>query len=346
MKGKIKRISAMVLCVALLFTMMNTAFAQESRTAVDSGFCGAQGENLAWTLYDDGELVISGEGEMDWYSVDWEGNKYTVSNPVKRPGWFDYYDKIYVITVEEGVTSIGNDAFYTGMPSRGFEPSIYYKINLPKSLVFFEDMFSSNAYNRIEGKHLAYVYAGSEGEWNSIEDRVALINFDKNRVPVERVYGSISQHSTPKIKDRYSELYFNGKEPEDFCKIVSSQSEDVNYTAYYYTSNPKAETIEWYTVNNGEETKIGEISITENEAKTMMIPNYKEGNVYLKAKIVDSDGNVIIESKEWYIGTEYPFFTKVEMYFQLLGFNLNLYFMIISNMIKTYFTNLFSGIFR
>ena len=345
MKGKIKRISVLVLCAALLLATVNTAFAQEPRTVIDSGYCGAQGENLAWTLYDDGELVISGEGEMDWYCVDWKGNKYTVNNPVKRPGWFGYYDRIYVITVEEGVTSIGNEAFYTGRTDRSFDPSVYYKINLPKSLVFFEDMFSSNAYNRIEGKHLAYVYAGREEEWNKVEDRVALINFDKNKVPVERVYGSISQHSTPEIKDRYSKLYFNDEEPEDFCKIVSSQSEDVNYTAYYYTSNPKAERIEWYTVNNGEETKIGEISVNESEAETMMIPNYKEGDVYIKIKIVDSEGNVIIESKERYIGTEYSFTTKVKMYFQIIGFNFQLYFLILSNVIKTFFRNLFSGNF-
>ncbi|MBQ4603712.1 MAG: hypothetical protein IJB16_03825, partial [Clostridia bacterium] len=77
MKGKIKRISVLVLCAALLLATVNTAFAQEPRTVIDSGYCGAQGENLAWTLYDDGELVISGEGEMDWYCVDWKGNKYT-----------------------------------------------------------------------------------------------------------------------------------------------------------------------------------------------------------------------------------------------------------------------------
>lgn len=341
MKGKIKRIFALVLCLAMLLSVTNTAFAQESRTVINSGYCGAQGENIAWTLYDDGELVISGEGETDWYSVDWEGNKYTVNNPVKRPGWFEYYDRIYVITVEEGVTGIGNEAFYTGRSDRNFEPSLYYRINLPKSLVYFEDMFSSNAYNRIEGKHLAYVYAGSETEWNRVEDRVALINFDENKVPVERVYGSISTHSTPKIKDKYSELYFNGEEPEDFCRIVTSQSEDVNYTAYYYTSNPKAEKIEWYTENNGEETKIGEISIREDEAETMRIPNYKEGDVYLKIKIVDSDGNVIITSPNRYIGTEIPVRTQFEIYFQLINF----YFQLGIAMIKAYFQSIFNGMF-
>ena len=64
MKGKIKRIFALVLCLAMLLSVTNTAFAQESRTVINSGYCGAQGENIAWTLYDDGELVISGEGAI------------------------------------------------------------------------------------------------------------------------------------------------------------------------------------------------------------------------------------------------------------------------------------------
>lgn len=343
MKGKIKRIFASVLCIVMLLTTVNTAFAQEPRTVIDSGYCGAQGENLVWTLYDDGELVISGEGEMDWYSVDWDGNKYTVFNPVKRPGWFDYYDRIYVITVEEGVMSIGNDAFYSGRADRGFAPSVFYKINLPKSLVFTEDMFYSTGMNRIEGKHLAYVYAGSEAEWNKVECRLTLINFDENRVPIERIYGSTSLGGSPKLDDRYAQVYFDGKEPEDFCKIVLSQAEDAHYVANYYTSDSKAKTIEWYAINNSEETKIGEMPTNQNETETMVMPDYEEGNVYLKIKIVDINGNVIIESEEHYIGTEYPLSTKIEAFFQLIGFNLQLYFWLISNTIKTYFNSLING---
>ncbi len=333
MKGKIKRILSLVLCAAVLLTTANTAFAQETRTAIGSGYCGAQGENLAWTLYDDGELVISGEGEMDWYSVDWEGNKYTVNNPVKRPGWFGYYDRIYVITVEEGVTSIGNDAFYTGSSARDFEPSVYYRINLPKSLEYVEKLFDACGRNRIEGKHLAYVYAGSEAEWYHVKHRASWVNFDENDVPVECVYGSVSQDVSPKTTDRYSELYFNGKEPEAFCKIVSSKSGESDLITHYYSSNPKAEMIEWYAVNNGEETKIGEIPTCEHEAETIMIPNYKEGNVYLRAKLIDADGDVILTSKDYFLGTEIPFLTRVKMYFQLIGF----YFQLLPYIIKIYF---------
>lgn len=340
MKGNIKRILSLVLCAAMLFTGTNMAFAQGTRTVIDSGYCGAQGENLAWTLYDDGELVISGEGEMDWYAVDWAGNKYTVNNPVKRPGWFKYYDRIYVITVEEGVTTIGNDAFYTGSSARDFKPSLYYKISLPKSLEYVEKLFEGCSRNRIDGKHLAYIYAGSEEDWYKVYHRASWVEYDENKVPVECDYGSSSRGISPQIYDAYAEVYFNGIEPEPFCKIVASQSENADIIAYYYSPEIRAELIEWYAVNNGEERKIGEIPTSEHEADIIRIPNYKEGNVYLRAKLIDANGNVIITSKDYFLGTEIPFSARVEMFFQAIGFNLYLTFYII----QAYFRQLFSGI--
>lgn len=56
-------------------------------------------ENLNWTLYTDGELVISGNGEMDNYE----------SSYSKAP-WSE--EKITEVTIKDGVTSIGNYAFY------------------------------------------------------------------------------------------------------------------------------------------------------------------------------------------------------------------------------------------
>ena len=63
---------------------------------IASGSCG---ENLTWTLYSDGELVIEGVGEMTNY--DW-----TVNAP-----WFNFTHKIATISMDSGITSIGNFAF-------------------------------------------------------------------------------------------------------------------------------------------------------------------------------------------------------------------------------------------
>ena len=67
-------------------------------TVVASGVCGEQGDNLRWVLYESGELVINGEGEMaDYYGSD--------------VPWYGYKDSIQTVIVEPGVTSIGSYAF-------------------------------------------------------------------------------------------------------------------------------------------------------------------------------------------------------------------------------------------
>ncbi|MCD7822798.1 MAG: leucine-rich repeat protein [Oscillospiraceae bacterium] len=66
-----------------------------------SGTCGVDGDNLTWELTSDGVLTISGTGEMADFSS------------VSDQPWY-YYDQITVTTVivEDGVTRIGDYAFY------------------------------------------------------------------------------------------------------------------------------------------------------------------------------------------------------------------------------------------
>ncbi|MDD6273846.1 MAG: hypothetical protein PUA86_03995, partial [Clostridiaceae bacterium] len=53
-----------VLAVALMSALGVTSFAAD---VVASGTCGAEGDNLTWTLDSDGTLTISGVGEMADY---------------------------------------------------------------------------------------------------------------------------------------------------------------------------------------------------------------------------------------------------------------------------------------
>ncbi len=67
---------------------------------VDSGSCGAEDDNVTWTLDSEGTLTISGEGEM---------NNWDDSN---LPPWSEYAaSRIEKIVIENGVTNIGNNAF-------------------------------------------------------------------------------------------------------------------------------------------------------------------------------------------------------------------------------------------
>ncbi len=86
------RVFAMLTCIVLMMGVLPvTAMAAE---IVDSGKCG---ENVIWTLTDDGTLTISGEGEMDDYL------------PLEAP-WSEL--EFGSIVVEEGITSIGSWAFW------------------------------------------------------------------------------------------------------------------------------------------------------------------------------------------------------------------------------------------
>ena len=105
--GTSKRLISAFLSILLLLTLFPvSAFAA---TEVASGYCGGDRStelditskcftNLTWTLYDNGELVISGKGQM---------NRFTV-----YPPWFySFRDEITSITIGEGVTNISANAF-------------------------------------------------------------------------------------------------------------------------------------------------------------------------------------------------------------------------------------------
>ncbi len=98
-----------VLCITVGFLAMNVFAA----TVVASGTCGAEGDNLTWTLDDEGTLTISGTGAMDSFAI--------YDNP-----WQEYHKQIIRVVVKEGVTTIGTNAFCY------FESM--QEINLPNTL--------------------------------------------------------------------------------------------------------------------------------------------------------------------------------------------------------------------
>ena len=74
-----------------------------AKQIVAQGEAGECGENLTWVLYEDGELMISGQGAM----TDFEANEAYGSNAP----WAEYKDDIKSLLITEGVTSIGAYAF-------------------------------------------------------------------------------------------------------------------------------------------------------------------------------------------------------------------------------------------
>lgn len=75
----------------------STAYA--TGTAISSGPCGADGDNVTYVLTDDGTLTISGNGAMENFLS-------TDSSP-----WHENRTQIKSVIIEQCVTSIGDSAF-------------------------------------------------------------------------------------------------------------------------------------------------------------------------------------------------------------------------------------------
>ena len=111
-----------------------TVYSPEIAAYSTSGFCGAQndGKNLRWEINAaESELTISGQGPMaDYISVySYDGGEFN-SAP-----WYPYFYGVQNglrIVVEEGVTSIGENAFYT------FYGTMVGSIELPDSITDIE----------------------------------------------------------------------------------------------------------------------------------------------------------------------------------------------------------------
>ena len=88
-----KRILSLILAMLMALTILPlNIFAV---TVIDSGTCG---ENLTWTLTDDGTLTISGTGDMYDYSYSYAP-------------WYSYRSSLNSVVICDGVTSIGARAF-------------------------------------------------------------------------------------------------------------------------------------------------------------------------------------------------------------------------------------------
>ncbi len=106
------------MCIVMLGLMAVTGSAA---TVVDSGTCG---ENLTWVIDGNYTLIISGTGDMDNYTEKTEAP------------WTDYGSWITGIVIEEGVTSIGDYAFYNSYYAYDDNSEYYYDcyIIIPSSI--------------------------------------------------------------------------------------------------------------------------------------------------------------------------------------------------------------------
>lgn len=298
MKNMFKKILSLVLCVVMIFMIgsVNPAYAaDDSREIIDSGDCGLYGDNLKWILYSDGELEISGNGEMNWYFTDYamRGKDRSYFAP-----WQKYFKQINFINIKEGVTSIGLDAL--------IDYDIEYsKVNLPKSLKYFESygyrdqstLFEDIGGNQAFGKHIAFCYAGSQNDWDKVECRYYTVEFNESAEKYERTYVRTSLSN--RIEHKHQKLYLNGEEPVDFCEIETSSgrtefniNNKLSLNAHYYAADTGA-TLVWSI--DGESVFIdGETEKTETGRRAHIL---FLGDANIKLKLVSQDGEVLAEDE-------------------------------------------------
>ena len=109
-----KRFFSIMLVLCMAVSVIVTV--PVSVAAEDSGTCG---DNLTWTLDDIGTLTISGTGDM-----------------YDEPSWTFLKSDVYEVIIEDGVTSIGNDAFRNCQQLR--------EVNIPNSVTSIGDMAFSD----------------------------------------------------------------------------------------------------------------------------------------------------------------------------------------------------------
>ena len=114
----------------LLFIVLLSCFSRSLAAGeVASGTCGAQGDNVRWSLRSDGELVISGSGAME----DYDDRFLEDLAP-----WFSTHDfgRIKKVVIENGVTTIGDASFINCYN--------LYSVTIPSSVITIGDYAFGN----------------------------------------------------------------------------------------------------------------------------------------------------------------------------------------------------------
>ena len=145
MQKTMKKTLAIILAILMIVTTIPMAFAAD---VVASGNCGANGENVKWTLDSDGTLTISGTGNMADYP------QYS-----KVP-WINYRSDVKKLIIEDGVTSIGENTGYV----LTFTTSIYIGKDV-KSI-------SGRARDALDSARLETITVSEDNEYYKTVDNV------------------------------------------------------------------------------------------------------------------------------------------------------------------------------
>ena len=175
------------LCLSLMLIFSILSASAMSFPESASAESGTFGNNLTWTLDSSGLLTISGCGEMpDWAS--WE-----------NVPWYYLRESIESVSIENGVTNIGNYAFFLynittasiGEDVTNLGIYSFYNCRLLKSVVVPDSLTSIDRYSFKRCSQLTDIYyAGSEEDWDQIS-----INSDNDSLANATIHYNCSDKS-------------------------------------------------------------------------------------------------------------------------------------------------------
>lgn len=161
-----KKIISMLLSIAMLMQICSVAvWSVNTEDILGSGICG---ENLTWSLTEDGTLTISGSGAMDDYVFD--EDTWIINSPWDA----DYAFDIFRIVIEEGVTSIGQFAFArlpvvetVQIANSVTEISDHAFAEIESTIFFFDGDAPTFAENALEECYnLTLIYKADTEDWD------------------------------------------------------------------------------------------------------------------------------------------------------------------------------------
>lgn len=209
---------------------------------IASGQCG---QDMTWTLFEGGVLVLDGSGAMTQYNAlympEEDANQYSERRTL--PPWTDYYDQIRLLYVGNGVTTISRGAFYNCKTlqylylseetlsydypecvcnERTFEGSGLVQVEMPEIYSSYTD----SAFNNCESLEYLKLSDGQWGntsclwEWGALTGCTSL---QKLVVPWNVYFGAMGLEATPEGLTIYSRP---GGSVEAFC-----EANGVNFVA-------------------------------------------------------------------------------------------------------------------
>ena len=155
---KIKKFISLLASLAMMVTALSSSIPFVSAASEAYPTSGKCGDNIDWLINSDGVLVISGTGEM--------------STPYKNPststkvwGWQKLGNDVEEITVENGITVGGSNAFIPDICK------YITKITLPPSLTELNSCLSENAGQYVNLKDI-YVYSKNISDASTLYNRM------------------------------------------------------------------------------------------------------------------------------------------------------------------------------